>query len=288
MIRVIRYYPAGLLGLAALLMILSLSNPAMVSGPRHQAADMAAPILAAVGQPFRVVGDVFGGITGLTQIRSENERLRAENSRLQQWYQTALMLEAENQSLKELLNVTPEPQQGYISTQVVADSGSTYIKSLLIKSGTDQGAREGQAVLAGQGMIGRIIETGLYASRVLLITDINSRIAIKIDGSTQKAILAGMNDDMPMLDHLPGDAVLPDGAKVVTSNLGGHFPEGLPIGRVVKKGGRYRVLLFSDPHRASFVQIVEKPDDPNVRQSLRSLTAPRSADPAAIAVDAAE
>ncbi len=277
MVRVARFSPIGLIGLAGLMMVFSFANPDFMQGTRHRATDLAAPMIATVGQPFRVASDVIGGMTGFTQLRSENERLKLENQRLQEWYQTALMLRAENTSLKELLNVTPEPQQGYISTQVIADSGNTFIKSLLIKAGSEQGIQKGQAVLSGQGMIGRVIDTGLYASRVLLLTDINSRIPVKIDGSSHKSILAGMNDDMPILDHLPLDAGIENGAHVLSSSTGGNFPEGLPIGEIVKEDGMFKVRLFSDPHRATFVQIIEKPDDPNVRQSVNTLVTPPEA-----------
>lgn len=273
-VYVARYSPLGLIGLAGLMMLFSFSNPDFMRGTRHHATDMAAPFIATVGQPFRMVADMVGNVTGLTQLRAENERLRMENTSLQEWYQTALMLRAENASLKDLLNVTPEPQQGYISTQVIADSGTTFVKSLLIKAGSEQGVQKGQAVLAGQGMIGRVIETGLYASRVLLLTDINSRIPVKIEGSSHKSILAGMNDDMPVLDHLPGDAALEAGAHVLSSNIGGNFPEGLPIGEVIKQDGLFKVRLFSDGHRTGFVQVIEKPDDPNVRQSINQLITP--------------
>lgn len=277
MVLVSRYSPTGLLAFAALLMILSFSNPNFMQGARSSVTDISAPLISVVGQPFRVVANMIGSMTGFTQIRAENERLRADNARLQEWYQTALMLRAENTSLKELLNVTPEPQQGYISTQVIADSGNTFIKSLLIKAGSEQNIQKGQAVLAGQGMIGRVIETGLYASRVLLLTDINSRIPVQIEGNSNKAILAGMNDDLPMIDHLPNDAAIEAGARVLSSSTGGNFPEGLPIGEIVKEKGVFKVRLFSNPHRATYVQVIEKPDDPNVRQSINTLTAPSAA-----------
>ena len=261
--------------MAVILLLSSMIAPTLLQKPRIGVTDTVAPIIAAVGQPFRFVADGISGMTGITQLRAENDRLKAENARLKEWYQTALLLKAENQSLKDLLNVIPEPEQSYISTRVIGDSGSSYVRSLLIQAGKEDGVVEGQAVMGSQGMIGRIIEVGNRASRILLLNDINSHIPVTIEGTNQKAILAGTNDDLLMLDHLPSDTLIEEGARVVTSSHGGMFPQGLPIGKVVKTdSGEIAVEPFTDPVNASYVQVIEKPDDPNVRQSIDLLQAP--------------
>jgi rod shape-determining protein MreC len=255
--------------MAAVILLSSMISPALWQQPRIGITDTVAPIISAVGQPFRFIGDAIGGMTGITQLRAENDRLKAENARLKEWYQTALLLKAENQSLKDLLNVIPEPEQSYISTRVIGDSGSSYVRSVLLEAGRQNGVTEGQAVLGSQGMLGRVIEVGNRASRVLLLNDINSKIPVIIEGTNQKAILSGTNEDYLALDHLPPDTLVEVGARVVTSSYGGVFPQGLPIGRVVKTGdGQIMVKPFTDPVNASYVQVIEKPDDPNVRQSV--------------------
>jgi rod shape-determining protein MreC len=277
--RALRHSPAGLTAIAALLLLSSLINPGLWQGPRGAVTDAVAPLISAVSLPFQVAADIVGNVTGLTQIRAENDRLREENTRLKEWYQTALLLRAENQSLKDLLNVIPEPDQSYISTRVIGDSGSSFVQTLLIQAGTEDGVREGQAVMGPQGMIGRIIETGSRAARVLVLTDINSRIPVTIEGANQRAVLGGTNGDYLTLDHLPPDALIEEGARIVTSGHGGMFPAGLPVGEVVKTSeGQMMVRLYSDPANASYVQVIEKPDDPNVRRSVGDLTAPLPAE----------
>ncbi len=273
--RIGRYSPYGLAGVAALILLSSMISPALWQKPRIGITDTVAPLISAVGQPFRFVADMISGMTGITQLRAENDRLKAENGRLKEWYQTALLLKAENQSLKDLLNVIPEPEQSYISTRVIGDSGSSYVRSLLIQAGKEDGVVEGQAVMGSQGMIGRVIEVGNRASRILLLNDINSHIPVVIEGSNQKAILAGTNEDLLTLDHLPQDTLVEVGARVITSSHGGMFPQGLPIGKVVKtSSGELMVQPFTDPSNANYVQIIEKPDDPNVRQSIDVLKSP--------------
>lgn len=272
-VRLGRYTPMALTGLAAILLLSSMISPTIWTGPRVTVTDTLMPVVNFVGAPFRFVAETLSDMSGLTQIRAENARLKAENKQLHEWYQTAMLLRAENQSLKDLLNVIPEPDQSYISTRVVADSGSGFVKTVLLEAGIADGVEEGQAVLGGQGMIGRIIEVGERASRVLLISDINSHVPVVIEGVNQRAVLAGTNENLLVLIHLPPDVMIEKGARIITSGSGGMFPTGLPIGEVVEiKNGTPMVRMFSDPYAAGYVQIVEKPQDPNVRQSIQSLT----------------
>lgn len=274
-LRLTRHSPVLLTLMAGLMLMVSLVNPNLWAGSRVAALDAAAPAIAAVSAPFQVLVATFSGMTGLAQLKAENVSLRSENEKLKEWYQTAMLLQAENQSLKDLLNVLPEPEKSYITTRVIGDSGSSFVRTLLIEAGTSQGVQKGQAVLGDKGMIGRVVETGYSASRVLLLSDINSRIPVLVEGSNQKAILAGNNEESLTLEHLPPDVMIDQGARVVTSGHGGQFPPGIPIGevtRVVK--GVVAVSLYSDPANASYVQVIEKPDDPNVRRSVEILTAP--------------
>ncbi len=271
----LRHAPLSLVGGACVLMILSLAAPHMWQGSRISVTDIFAPIITTISQPFHYVADIVGGMTGITQLKAENERLKSENTRLKEWYQTALLLEAENRSLKDVLNVLPDPSQSYITTRVIADSGTSFVRSLLVAAGTQDGVNKGQAVMGGQGMIGRIIEPGSRASRVLLLTDINSRVPVVVEGANQRAILAGNNEDLLTLEHMPSDSLIEEGARIVTSGHGGMFPAGLPIGRVVKnEDGTFYVRPFTDPNNANFIQIIEKPEDPHVRQSVDALNAP--------------
>ena len=122
-------------------------------------------------------------------------------------------------------------------------------------------------------MIGRVIEVGQHASRVLLLNDINSHIPVVVEGANQRAILAGSNVDMLNLIHLPPDVLVEKGSRIVTSGSGGIFPNGLPIGEVVEiKNGTPLVKMYSDPYAAGYVQIIEKPQDPSVRDSIKLLT----------------
>lgn len=273
--KIARYFPYILLAVAGVILLLGLINPLKWKQARIQVIEQVSPALSLLSLPVRTIETWSEELSQLTNIRAENARLRTENDQLKEWYQTALLLRAENQSLKDLLNVLPEAEQTYITSRVVGDSGSSYVKTLLIQAGTENGVEEGQAVMGRHGMIGRIIETGPRAARVLLLSDINSHIPVIIEGVNQRAILMGNNDDRLTLNHYAPDALIKKGGRVVTSGIGGMFPAGLPIGEIVStKGGVVKVRLLSDPEGEDYVQIVERPMDPKVKESLDILKFP--------------
>lgn len=241
-------------------------KPDALQGARAGTADFFAPVLETVSKPLQDGALFVRNVTGIAALQAENEHLKAENERLRDWYQVAQLLEAENQSLRDLLNVKLEPQNTYITTRVIGDGGGAFVKNLLLEGGQADGIAKNQAVLSGEGLIGRIIEAGQDSSRVLLLTDINSRVPVLIEDSRQHAILAGANDDLPFLAHMPPDSEIAEGARVITSGNGGMFPPGLPVGRVVKTAdGKVHVSLYADMDRLVHVRVVDMPEDPNLR-----------------------
>lgn len=251
--------------IAFALLILTLSNARFVSEAKIAMTDIVSPVLSGFVQPIRNISQAVGSISGVTALRAENTQLRSENIRLKEWYQTALMLQAENQSLQELLNLQVNPAHKYVTARVISDTNNTYVKTTLIAIGQDKGVKKNQAVLAGNGMIGRVVEVGKNASRVLLLTDINSRIPIIIEGTSQRSILAGNNSKFPELKHLPKDIGVIEGARVITSGHGGVFPAGLPIGRIVKRSkNTFIVQIFADMDKVNYVRIVDSSDNKNL------------------------
>ena len=254
-----------LLGLGFLVFVFALISPQNVSGLRMGVSDALAPVLGAVTKPLVYTSDVVRNASGLGDLQAENIRLKQENLRLKEWYQTALLLEAENKSLRDLLNVKTEPHYKTITTRVLGDTGSAFAKSLLVSAGKADGIAVGQAVMAGEGLIGRIVEVGKNTSRVLLINDINSRVPVLVEDTRQHAILAGQNSQEMNLIHLPPDSAVKKGVRIITSGHGGMFPHGLAIGQVIASdNGKVTVKPFTDFSRIVHVRVLDKSADPNL------------------------
>ena len=112
------------------------------------------------------------------------------------------------------------------------------------------------AVLDGKNFIGRIVDVNFFSSRVLLVSDLNSKIPVVIEPSGNHAILSGHGDKRPTLKYLPENHTVKDGDKIYTSGKGAIFSPGIPVGITKVKGGKIAVSLFSDLSQITFVNII--------------------------------
>ncbi|WP_147164701.1 rod shape-determining protein MreC [Pararhodospirillum oryzae] len=249
----------ALAGLAFAVMLLGKADTLLIERMRATVIDAAAPLLEVLATPAENVAAVFANLRQLSVLRAENERLSEENDRLGRWQAVARQLEAENEALRSLLHYVPDPTAHTISARVVADTGGSFARSLLVLAGERNGVRRGQAVLSGQGLVGTIADAGQRSARVLLLTDINSRVPVLLEESRVRAILMGDNDDMPQLRFLKERAQVRPGDRVVTSGDARVFPPGIPVGVVASvddKGG-IGVDLFVEQGRLDVVRIVD-------------------------------
>lgn len=247
---------------ALLLIFVSLFQPQLTSKIKISVIDIISPILSSINRPFEEASQSINSISNIAALKAENERLQAENDRLKEWYQTALMLKAENKALQSLLNLKAEPEKQYISAKVISDTQNTFSKTLLISAGQDRGLLQDQIVLGGQGVLGRIIEVGKSTSRVLLVTDINSRIPVAIEDSNMSAILSGNNEEYLSLNYIDFVGQELAGQKVITTGEGGIFPAGLSVGRIENgENSSFIVIPFTQMTNIEFVKILNNVEE---------------------------
>jgi rod shape-determining protein MreC len=221
-----------LIVLSLAIMLVGRASPYVPERARTALSDALAPIYAVLAVPIETARDTAADIADVFILRSENERLRAENERLRRWYDVAMALDAENATLKANLRWIPDPALAYVTARVVADAGGVYARSILLSVGPNHAIRKGQIALDANGLVGRVTEVGARSARVLLITDINSRVPVTLEQSRAKAILVGGNTPYPRLMYLPDDVHPAEGERVVTSAEANAFPAGLLVGTV--------------------------------------------------------
>ena len=247
-----------MLTLAAALLLLGRAETYVFDRARQVVTDLAAPLLEIASRPVAAARRVIERTDEYAYVFDENERLRAENARLLEWKEEALRLQAKLARYEALLNVQVDPSIEYVSGRVVSDSGGPFIDTVLVNVGSEKGVRSGLAVIDSDGLIGRVVATGPKASRVLLLTDLNSRVPVVVEPSQYKAILAGDNTSWPKLEYLPVQSAVSVGDRVVTSGDGGLIPAGLPVGLVIQtSSGELRVQTFSDRGRLDFVRVLQ-------------------------------
>ena len=239
------------------LMLLSKAETTAVEKVSSIVVDIFAPLMDGLSQPAAAVSDAVHAVRQLANIHAENEKLRRENARLLAWQEVSRRLMAQNQALMSLLDYKPDPRAKYIAARVIGDSGGAFVRSMLINAGSRDGLAKGQAAMTGHGLAGRVTTVGLRSARILLITDINSRVPVMVQSSRDRAILAGDNSRFPRLAFLPSNASVNSGDIVVTSGHGGIFPAGLPVGRVSRSDeGVVRVTPFVQFEKLEFVRVI--------------------------------
>jgi rod shape-determining protein MreC len=214
------------------LMLLGKADAVLAEKARVAFADALAPIYATLAAPL---GNLRAGIAdtaNLWHLRADNAQLRTQNEELRRWQSVALALDAENRRLKAELHWIPDPAPSYVTTRVVADAGGIYAKALLVSTGPNHSVTRGEIALDERGLVGRVTEVGSRSARVLLITDLNSRIPVVLEGSGAHAILIGTNGPRPRLMYWPEGTPPREGDRVVTAAEAGTFPANLPVGTV--------------------------------------------------------
>lgn len=253
-----RFAFVTLLAGAVGIMVVGKADPRVFERVRVSVTDFAAPILDTLSRPVEAIENAVYEVRQLADLRGENARLRAENESLREWEAEAHKLEAENRQLRDLLNYRRDDVARFITARVIGDTGGAFVRSFLVNEGRDRGVRNGQAAVVGEGLVGRVASVGNRSARILMITDLNSRIPVVIESTRTRAVLAGDNTPSPRLIYLSANADLEVGQRVVTSGHGGVFAPGIPVGKIISVGDAgVRIKPFVDLDRLEYVRLMD-------------------------------
>ena len=243
---------------AFVMMLVNKTDTEIIEKTSSVATDVVSPLIDVLVIPARALAGVYDYFRELKQIHEDNNRLREENRQLVMMSNHARALEIENKLLSNLLNYTPPPEATYVTARVIAEEGNAFSHSLIAYTGGSKNVKKGQVVLSDNGVIGRIEQVGKMYSKIILITNINSKIPVIVERTRVRGILSGDNTSIPKLVFIPLDAELSIGDRVVTSGVAGVFPPGLPIGKVssVEKNN-IKIKTFGNLDRLEYVKIVD-------------------------------
>ena len=205
-----------------------------------------------VSIPFKSFNSITENVSTHINLYENYSKLKIENNKLKNNISKSDFLELENTQLRKLIEEQVTSSSNLASARVMLDKQSPYLNSLIINIGSNKNIKNGMAVLDGTNFIGRIVDVNFFSSRVLLVSDLNSKIPVLIEPSANHAILSGHGVNRPTLEYLPEQHIIKDGDKVYTSGKDGIFFPGSPIGTTVEKG---KVKLFSEPSQLSFVTV---------------------------------
>lgn len=180
--------------------------------------------------PFQGLSNIFANLTAdqerLSDLKAENERLIARNVELEEAQQTAERLES-LLGLQSLYNLQST------AARIVSGPTDSWSSTVIIDKGTSSKLSVGMPVTDANGAIGQIVRCGASSSTVRLITDENSSVSAMVQSSRAQGVLRGSVDGTLRLTLVRTDQMVSKGDMVVTSGLGGVFPKGLPLGKVL-------------------------------------------------------
>jgi rod shape-determining protein MreC len=238
----------AVLATGLLLLILRRVSPAYSMRLRTAAIDVVAPFWATVRAPFDVLDTGFDAVGDYIGTVPRARRLAAENATLRRALQDHDALAAENRALRRLVRVV-EPGLGLVAVARFAGASSgSYARTAMVAAGTGDGVAAGQAVRADAGLVGRTVEAGAHAARILLLTDPNSRVPVLIVRTGQPALAAGAAGRLlEVRDRL--------GAEIPLKVGDGLFAPQIPVATVVDTREPPRALPLADPAALDFVAI---------------------------------
>ncbi|HVM36983.1 MAG TPA: rod shape-determining protein MreC [Sphingomicrobium sp.] len=266
---------AGLV-LGLIMLAVSLVSPSAYAGARGAALDATAPISSALHQVTATVEGLVGGAGDYWDAAHQNAALKRERRAMLQRMVEAKAILQENRQLKAALQLRERSTAAVASGRIVGSSLSSPRRFAILSVGSKDGVRAGMPVRAADGLIGRVVDVGNLASRVLLISDRSNIVPARMLRGGQPVISTGRGDGTVDLRPLEvGRNPFRPGDIVITSGTGGLYPPLVPIARVVRLDDDGAIAIpLADPANASFA-LVEQPYEPaaSVNETEGGLTA---------------
>ena len=189
-------------------------------------------------------------------VYKENKILKEKVKDLETINYNSEFILIENERLKKTLNEL-NFSSNEILAKVIVDKQSPFLKSIIVNKGSKHGAELGMAVLDKEYLVGKIVELNFTTSRVLLLSDLNSKIPVDILPNSIQSILSGTGKENGKIQYVKEETLIENENKVFTSGAGGIFKPGIPIGEIDKKQSNLviNVSFFSDFSQLRFVKL---------------------------------
>ena len=215
----------------------------MVLDARFRYADTLRQVFALVAYPvqqvamaplvgFNKASEFF---TSQSALRSENEKLRAEQLKLGQQAQVLQSLESENAQMRQLLDARGRLPRETVFAEILYSGRDPFSRKVVINKGAQNGIKPGQAVVDHVGVIGQVTRVHPLLAEITLITDKDQAIPVQVVRNGLRAVAFGGGDGTTLdLRYMAANAEIQNGDLLVTSGIDGTYPPGLPVARVAR------------------------------------------------------
>ena len=253
---------AGLI-VGLLMLVLSLVAPSTYATVRGVALDATSPITGALAEVGATAKGLVSGAGNYWDAASQNAKLKSERAVLSRQVMQAEAILQENRQLKAALNLREPSREAVAAGRIVGSSFESPRRFAVLSVGRSDGVAPGMPVRTADGLVGRVIDAGRIASRVLLVSDRSNIVPARILRGGTPVISTGRGDGTVDIRPLEvGRNPFKRGDIIVTSGTGGLYPPLIPIARVIRLDDDGALgLPVADPSQASFA-IVEQPFEP--------------------------
>ena len=252
-----------LISLSILIVTLDKLSVPFIQTTRAILNDVVYEIAVVAGVPGNLLGYLIKEKDIHFSIVEKNKALEKEVEALKKDRYDNLFLKTENESLKQALNFYNTPTDDtdtLVVGKVLLDQESPFLKSFIINKGKKDGIIKGMTVFSKSYLIGTIVESNFLTSRVLLITDLNSKVSVILQDTGVNAILTGAGKKTNLiLEYLPEDFEPAPNKIIYTSGKDGFLAAGLPIAETyLNDKNELKIKSLADPQQASIVHVVKR------------------------------
>ncbi|MDX1434460.1 MAG: rod shape-determining protein MreC [Gammaproteobacteria bacterium] len=201
---------------------------------RSVLATVVYPLQVAVDLPIQAGNWLAEHLSSRESLLEENSRLKARQLLLDSKLEKFNELEAENRRLRNLLDSSAKVGERVLVAELLSVDMDPFSRRIVLNKGTRDGVEAGQSLIDSNGVMGQVVHVAPFSSSALLITDPSHALPVQVHRNGLRAIAVGTGPvNLLELLHIPNNADVRIGDVLVTSGLGGRFPSGYPVGRVV-------------------------------------------------------
>ena len=257
-----RFSLLGLLFFSILLIILSKFNFTAINYLKLGINEVVFRISFIVSLPEKYINYSVNSIEDHITLYKDYNLKKEELKKLKSEKYNSNFLKAENKRLKKVLEDISSSSEELIA-KVIIDKKSPFLKSIIINKGSKNKIKKGMAVLSDSYLIGKVVEVNYTTSRVLLLSDLNSKIPVTIEPGGIQSILSGNGVNAAVIQYTKDKMPISGEGVIYTSGTGGLLKSGIPIGKIIHGEDQKNVDFFVDFSQLRFVRILFYSEEKN-------------------------
>ena len=209
-----------------------------------------------ISTPENKIQKINSQIKDHLKVYDNYKNLELELEKLKQKKLTNNFLKMENEKLRDLINESINSNE--ILARVLIDKESPFLRSIILNKGTKDKLKIGMAVVDEVHLVGKVIEVNFINSRVLLLSDLNSKIPVVLEPIGMQAVVSGTGGTNGKIQYTREEYSADINNQEIiayTSGLGGLFKPGLPVGKI-SRVNPHKIIFFSDFKQLEYVKII--------------------------------